>query len=453
MRYKQKQYTLLGKPFIDGISSSRFVDHTCDKHKDIQIVASEAKLSLSLFHNTDPIVADLLELAALVYAADKLATHPADGTVSINVHAHLRNPQVFDSLQSKLSTLLYWMTDCTWNFTFVDRRLADSAGSQQQLLPLIVAKSGPPQEVALWSGGLDSLAGLSIRKQAIKPEASLVLCSLDLSNHIRNIQKSTQSFFFHQDEISIPKISIPVRIRYQSATGDHEKNHLLRSRGFLFLTVGAALAHSLGLGTLHVYENGIGAINLPYLSSKLISDHSRGVHPKTLQLASDVISSALSSPISILNPFVFNTKAQMCCMMPSRTAATEAASSNSCDSRPRRKGITACGTCASCILRQQALFTAKIQDQTTYHHPAQLGPHFGAIEAQANAIQEAVSGKTPWETLLELFPEVSEAAAHIATAEDPAVVQSKLIELYKLHYKEWRLFASRHKISVSNRPR
>ena len=76
--------------------------------------------------------------------------------------------------------------------------------------------------------------------------------------------------------------------------------------------LGAACAYLMGQKVLYLYENGIGAINLPYRESAVGLDHSRSVHPLTLLMVSDVISELLGQEFEVKNPFLFWTKAEMC---------------------------------------------------------------------------------------------------------------------------------------------
>jgi hypothetical protein len=102
-----------------------------------------------------------------------------------------------------------------------------------------------------------------------------------------------------------------VPIRFHDS-GMQLKNKLSRSRGVVFTLIGAACAYLMGQRVLCVYENGIGAINLPYRASAVGLDHSRSVHPLTLLMVSDVVSELLGEEFRVKNPFLLWTKAKMC---------------------------------------------------------------------------------------------------------------------------------------------
>ena len=100
-------------------------------------------------------------------------------------------------------------------------------------------------------------------------------------------------------------------LRHPQAIGHQEENSQ-RTRSLVFLTLGVVTALQGGADTLWVYENGVGALNLPMNETQLGMDNSRGVHPRSLVLAGDLISMALEQSVRIRNPFLFSTKAQMC---------------------------------------------------------------------------------------------------------------------------------------------
>ena len=70
-----------------------------------------------------------------------------------------------------------------------------------------------------------------------------------------------------------------------------------RSRGLLFLAAGIATAWALRQDQLRVFENGIGAINLPYLRSQFGSQATRAMHPRTLLLAQNLAAAISHRPV------------------------------------------------------------------------------------------------------------------------------------------------------------
>src|SRR5256885_13829390 len=106
----------------------------------------------------------------------------------------------------------------------------------------------------------------------------------------------------------IEHIQIPLRLK-QHVDARLSKNRSQRSRGFVFTMLGAVCARVQGESTLYVYENGIGAINLPFNRSTVARDHAVSVHPLSLQRLGNLLSMALGTRFTVVNPFLLSTKA------------------------------------------------------------------------------------------------------------------------------------------------
>ena len=63
---------------------------------------------------------------------------------------------------------------------------------------------------------------------------------------------------------------------------------------------------------LYVFENGIGAFNLPYTGAQVGSHSMRAVHPETLLRMSDLVVALTGQPFRIYNRFQWKTKAEVC---------------------------------------------------------------------------------------------------------------------------------------------
>jgi hypothetical protein len=185
---------------------------------------------------------------------------------------------------------------------------------------------------------------------------------------------------------------------------------LSRARGVVFTLLGCACAYLMGQQVLYLYENGIGAINLPYRESAVGLDHSRSVHPLTLVMVSDVVSQLLGKEFQVKNPFLFSTKAEMCKSLANNGRDDLPPLTMSCDSPHRQKPVQ-CGYCSSCLLRRQSLAASSIKDKTRYvvlHGERQVkepSKCFLNMQAQVRTLDSlfAVSDE-PWKTLTKKFP-------------------------------------------------
>ncbi len=295
-------------------------------------------------------MADLLDVVMSVYAADRMSPRdfmgPSTGQRSIRVQAGVRNPRLWNSAEmtEQLRNLLYWLSEDEWSFRFVGRETAPSLAESERFLFRF-----PPKEritVSLFSGGLDSLAGFAYHSRPASG-GSYALVSGYTQDRLafqqrRQVQRirsawrenltSTSPEIYH---VAVPfGISKPERCR-------EEKGQ--RTRALVFLAIGVLTALLADADTLHVYENGIGALNLPLNETQLGVDNYRGVHPRSLMMAEDVFALVLGQTVHIKNPCLFQTKAEMCATLPVAGLADAICDTVSCDGFPQRVAQAQCG--------------------------------------------------------------------------------------------------------------
>lgn len=82
---------------------------------------------------------------------------------------------------------------------------------------------------------------------------------------------------------------------------------------------------------LAVYENGIGAINLPFRASEVGLEHTRSVHPLSMCCVSQFVSMLIGEPFLVHNPFLWSTKAEMCRVLDELDVSDIAWETVSCD--------------------------------------------------------------------------------------------------------------------------
>lgn len=308
--------------------------------------------------------ADLIDLALAIYAADR--SSPRDfkrtntGQRRICVKVGLRNPDHWSaaSTAGPLQEFLYWLSGDEWSFHLVDREAARSPAECGPFLFKVPLES--PVSVALFSGGLDSLAGLACRSMK-DLSGSRVLVSGYTHNRLASQQRSqVQRVRAALDERSPGAGTrlwhVAVRFGMRRPKGFREENGQ-RTRALVFLALGATAAAQAGTDTLWVYENGVGALNLPINETQLGVDNYRGVHPRSLRMFETLAEPVLGRHLSVRNPFLFHTKAEMCRSLLPSGFADAVGDTISCDSFPMRIPNQApqCGYCTSCVLRRQAL--------------------------------------------------------------------------------------------------
>jgi hypothetical protein len=215
------------------------------------------------------------------------------------------------------------------------------------------------------------------------------------------------------------------------------------------------MAHMAGLKQLDVYENGIGAINLPYIDAQLGSQATRATHPETLRLMSALLTAALGTRFTVALPYAFATKGELCAALREAGLAELARESISCDGFPqRKKRATQCGACPSCLLRRQALHHAGLvaaDPHERYVHDvydpsatdARARRFFlRAMDGQVHHLRQALASPNAWEALVARYPELELAADALDDLGEPAEVRKALVALYRRYCNEWATFSA-----------
>jgi hypothetical protein len=411
-----------------------------------------------LHTNLPSFITDLLDLAVAVYVVDRLTKRarrnghwqPRDLALQLPVS----DPDLWTPLIPELSSLLHWLTTDTWELSFVGTVTSRRSRPVGSLYPPELDRPF----VGLYSGGLDSLAGAVA--QAMDPaNASGVLVGSQSSGRLKGLQLQ------HLETLQrrIPDLhwepfrgfqhrSLPKRLHdWKIPEQQQEKSQ--RSRAFLFLVFGAVTAYAYGAPTLHVYENGVGAINLPYSAAFGGADHTRAMHPRTLQLVSGLFSRVFGRPFQVINASIWKTKGQMCTELANHGLGDLAHLTVSCDSFPLREVHQQCGLCTSCLLRRLSLCAGGLRkgdaaanlyrDDIFDLAPAaadRLGPYQFMLE-QAQTFERLTLSESFVDFRLE-FDVLEAARSALAVTEGwtPAEVDVRLRELYRRYALEFRQF-------------
>lgn len=313
---------------------------------------------------------DLVEISAGFYAVDRVYRRSRTkaneaGARILPVCFHVSDPDFWaqPAITNQVAELLHFLTGDLWLISFAQGERASRAG--QQAIDLGWGRQAG--HVALYSGGLDSAAGLA--NQLLDGHRDFVLLTTGHQTSIRgravrqlNALSSilpTASSLTHL--AFLVNLQTPARLRSQEMTQ--------RSRAFMFCAAAAVVAASCGVPAVHVYENGHGAFNLPLSSGALSGGFAtKGAHPAFLRMMSALVSDTLSTSISFLLPFADRTKAEMVARLARTPKLGEwAASTRSCvHSSWREPGVGHCGVCPACIERHQTFAAAGVQDATHY---------------------------------------------------------------------------------------
>ncbi len=317
-----------------------------------------------LYHLPDRIL-DLLEISAYIFAADRLTSRGPKQAVefhswlrSMHFSIKVREAEFWnkDTVKEKLAAALTFMTgDREYSFEF-------SSGHSTPPASLFDSEDFviTPQKdtsVTLFSGGLDSLAGVLERLNSTKEDIYLV-------SH-RSGQPSTKRT--QKRLVEALTRSYPGRIHHYSFDCGLYRTRAVeetqRTRAFLFGSIAFALAHQLKLDSFYVYENGVTSLNLIRRQDLINSRASRTTHPKTLFLLKEFFSAVQGGPINVRNPFWDRTKTDIFDSLSRANGRDLIGSAVSCTKTFQRLGnATHCGCCFQCIDRRIAAYASHLQD-------------------------------------------------------------------------------------------
>lgn len=432
-----------GEVKVDGTPAGFFVN-------DAEIADHFARV-------LEPVMADQVDIAVALHTADRLALRTAErgGNWSrhLDVTVCVRRPEIWTDplVKGRLERLLAFLTEDVWKLAFVLRRDSLRRSEIQDHLPF-AGSCQDDVEVGMFSGGLDSFAGTA--SWISESERHFILVSASPNPQQRFRQQRQVKIL--RDELGrhISHVCVPYGIH----RGDeYAQEPSRRTRGLLFLILGGVTALSAGSSALYLYENGLGAVNLPYDQSQLGTDNARAVHPRVLREISELLSLVAGKRFSILNRCIYQTKAEML-EHPGfvRVARRAIPLTFSCDGFPvRTKGHAQCGFCTSCLLRRYSLEIAGLgnldldgylQDwksnsfRPTRHHLRGLR----AMDWQVLRLEKSLAEKEPWRAVTVEFPELRALVNDLCLVhkETSTQVEARLMRVLGRHVADWPNFSA-----------
>jgi 7-cyano-7-deazaguanine synthase in queuosine biosynthesis len=313
---------------------------------------------------------DLLRIMMGVYVADRLVRRPRRrqdriGPREIELRVSVAQPDFWTDAQTcrLLQDVVRRLSNDFWSFQF------DRGHAIPEQLTLLPESPG----VSQYSGGLDSAAGLSHR------------LSTD-SSPVMTVTAAHQSFHGRLTA-QIAQISkrygakvrpVICRTRLANAPRFSRQETTQRLRGALFTALGGAVASAVRAETVDVFENGIGAINLPPQSGMMLGAMAtRGCQPGFLASMGRLVSHVAERTIRFQLPMLRTTKAEAVRGMVRDGLEDVVNSTMSCVHWPLRNAGPAkhCGTCFACIGRRQAMLAAGVLEPENSYEVDLFGSH------------------------------------------------------------------------------
>jgi 7-cyano-7-deazaguanine synthase in queuosine biosynthesis len=323
-----------------------------------------------------PRLLDLLRIAMSVYTVDRLARRKLQSqrrrwfrsvrlTVAVSEPEFWGRSDVFDTLIECVE----FLSGDNWELQFVKDK--PDASRQTTLFLRGDCPFSVPPLLCLYSGGLDSAAGLGIRL-AENPGRPVIPITVWHQPHQREVIRRQFAILKEQYNAEVHPLIVKAAIVWSStlASQRRKQERSQRCRSFLFAAVGAVAAAISEVPTIEVFESGIGAINLPLMAGMIGSKATRGSHPHFLRLMSHLASLTAEREVSFCLPFGTRTKGEVVKELAEKGIKGVGLSTVSCVHYPLHDRVhKQCGVCPACIFRRQALMVAGIREpQDTYKY-------------------------------------------------------------------------------------
>ncbi len=332
---------------------------------DRNVKLSLPRFAQSLGHIPDRIL-DLLEIASYVFSADRLASRGRRDAVEFHSW-----PRIFtfyikvrdyafwcrSDVQNALREALCFMTgDKDYQFHFFEGHETPKTSLFDQ--EGISVSLGSPWAVCLFSGGLDSLAGVI---HLLRQNQNVLLVSHQSQVGTKRTQRQLTNALKRDYEGRVLPYKFECHLtRSQEEARAPEETQ--RTRAFLYCSIAFAVASVHHFDQAYIFENGVTSINLYRREDLANARASRTTHPRTIRLLKELFSLVIDRPFTFRLPFLFSTKRDV--MEQLRDTAPELISSAvSCSQTFQLMNTsTHCGTCFQCIDRQFAAYSAGVTD-------------------------------------------------------------------------------------------
>lgn len=207
-------------------------------------------------------------------------------------------------------------------------------------------------DVVLFSGGLDSLAGV-LEKLRIECR-KVITVSHKSNNNTIHLQKEL---------IKRLNTDYNNKILPHSFSCHNKKivsvEETQRTRMFLFSAIAFSICQCYDKHQFYIYENGVTSLNFPVQGDVMNARASRTTHPKTLGLLKKFYN-FFDDQFVFVVPYYKKTKEDIIKVFQQIQRQDLLASAVSCSSTRRNNMFQHCGCCSQCIDRRFAFFAAEL---------------------------------------------------------------------------------------------
>ena len=331
-------------------------------HQNITLKLED--ISERMLAGVPDVLTDLLEVATYIYCADQLVSRGGDSMRALGADWRrrlrlvipVREPDHWSGpIADRLSDLISFMSDDEVRFEFERARDPPRASAYLGLARRQTGREPTDDEICLFSGGLDSLAGAAVR--LARGDRRLLLVGHRPSTKIERRQRDLASALGARYPGRV--LHIPVRI---AKRGLGAVDNTQRTRSLLFAAIGAVVARLADRDRLTFFENGIVSFNLPIAEQVVGARATRSTHPRVVSDLSQFLSALVGSQFKIDHPFLWLTKREVVTRLSDAGHADLAPHTVSCSSVYGMTRLhTHCGRCSQCLDRRFAMLAAGLE--------------------------------------------------------------------------------------------
>jgi 7-cyano-7-deazaguanine synthase in queuosine biosynthesis len=433
--------------FVTADCDSTIRLHQYGLEDDFRVTLGIEGLRGSMYKDVPARLHDFLDIATYVYIADQCVKRGVNEVESFGTTWHRRfkfvvpvkDLEFWDSEATKatLQDCLSFLSDDTYEFVFT--QVTDRPLFQAFLNNLNDCGElfGSPDQVMLYSGGLDSLAG--VIDEAVNQKRRVLLV-----NH-RSTQKIDKKYAVLAAQLEAKCKSNPPQ--HMRVTVHKKKwmnaEYTQRARSFLYAALAGVVAKQIGHTSIRFYENGVISLNLPISAEVVGGKATRTTHPRVLHSFSQLLSLITDTNFRVENPFDWRTKTEVVDLIVKSGCQDLVKHSISCTHTwEMTNDHSHCGTCSQCIDRRFAIIAAKAEqfDQLSnykvdvFTQSRTTEQKVGADKTLYASYIERSNQVRKIETVAHLirkYPELTRAIPFIKG--DAGAVAQRCFDLYKKH--------------------
>lgn len=328
------------------------------------------KIAAALVSPIEPLMEDLLNVVAAVFAADSSVRRGGptrsemgggwrrqfDFQIPVRLPDLWSRPDVTEALTEAVT----FLTDDDVSFRFVQSQ--ETSPPQGYLDFDSSADAFTADEVILFSGGLDSFAGALEALSTRDGRVALVT------------HRSAPKVIPRQERLArylaerFPGRVLHVQVN-ATRVGAEASESTQRSRSLLFASLSQVVARMFGANQVSFYENGVVSQNLPISPQVIGTMATRTTHPLALHRLGNLMDLLGVGSVPIRNPFEWLTKTDVVDRIARHGGADMIKAAVSCTSvRDQDTLHTHCGSCSQCLDRRFAILPAGLKA----HDPSEM---------------------------------------------------------------------------------